>query len=385
MRIALVALLLACGTKRMSTDLITKEEVAVAAADLSQRVSQEMPCDRKVLGSDPLPGSAVDDQLAVFALVEKDPRELTRAVHRAVAHASACSAFATTHTGTAHAVPPDSFHVLAHAIASNMTNALATDPHQGFDIARDGVRLFQDLRRGRVAEDVAQLALAGERTILSQLIAAPWSNDVGGALGIISELSASEPEVGVSLQGALDARAYSRPELEPDQRDALWIAVYMLRDATKDACPVGSYLTACSTKLKARAPAADWQKQSDAFTTPFNSGSRGALRDRAVGFMRDETLADFIDHFAASRAEVLALMAVVSVRLELGRNGDVCPPDNALSESPWADLRAPRVLGHPVKTRVVDDRLEVSLPDWLQQLPHAGGLTTWSFLCARAP
>jgi hypothetical protein len=275
------------------------------------------------------------------------------------------------------------------------------DPYVGVTELLMGIRVYQDLSRGRIdllqssiaASNEESLVRAAEKILQRSSLAKEQLDDLAATLDTLIEL---EPHFSEMLQGeALSVALHmgvgllkpldwqppgGRGELtlsnqgpargQHDRRDdaaQLIAAELELSDRYARQCPPSATLAACYTAMPNENGPPTW----DANATDKQAA-------RVAMYPDDETRHDSQRQLVAmatqqpdlrmyiqKRAQMVARLVALRAHLQVLRDGK-CPSDAQLREPPYWMLRAPGVLGDSLPITVKSDSIVIGVPNWMR-------------------
>lgn len=420
--IALVATASA-ETPKKAPRLWTDAEVKTMKASLAKRLGASKSCPRAPLHDAATKGSATKDLQALFEgadacskkidklsdrtkhsepvverVTKNDPEiedyeaqcgaKLEAAVEKAVAHESACSPWELG----ARDMPTDLSRTLsvAHLIGRHAKSIATKDPVAGVRFALDGVRLYDDLARGKTDAITHVLSIGAGGALVR--VARDLIDANGG------KMAALIPSVDALLEEQATTRdilAYEgdamakwtttrkkparKPmdapeELDPKDEAALMLALGEAITANvSERCKTSDYFAACKKQLAGsagRTAATDTvNKMLSELALKTTDDARRTTRSTVVAILRDLAFSGYVD-MPDGGAFAIYQLAGLRMQLEASQAG-ACPATKGLETDPWKHLRTPRQLGEPLAVSITGRTATVALPTWLTTLKVA--------------
>ena len=337
------------------------------------------------------------DSIEIARLDELCGADVLAAFGRAAVASPSCSPYQVGVRNYGEAALLDRLHQ-THVLVRHALREM--DPYVALTELLLGIRVYQDLARGRIdsmqwmiASSVEALLIAASDRILSRAsLSADQLADLAATLDAALE---SEPSPTDALQGDAISTAlhYGVAGLKPadwqppggrgehtpsidgpntstnhDRRDdAARTITYGLHlaDVYAKACPSGATLAQCYANLP-----------KDNATTAWDAEAIDRHAARVALFPDDETRRDsqrqllelskpyaFMNINVQQRARLVRMLVAVRVHVEVLRNGR-CPTEAELAMPAWKKLLAPAVLGDTVRTTRTHDAILVDPPAW---------------------
>ena len=427
---ALVVALCACSKTPPAPEprLITDEEIAAKEAALKARITAPINCKRPVLRGTATPGEAdlypliagTDEcSKEVAAIGKGDLREAVKAgapdalawdakcgvqlatqVSTLVAYEGACSPL---QLGGSH---PDEEKAMmgqlriAHLLGQRARIVGKTDVTAALWMLLDGIRVFQDLERGRTSLIHAMVSGAGKGILLvhaREMLSSgqPVLTDLPALIAAVDNLIATEPPMAsiLKFEGDTMAVTINKPGspqgtgahlANPKEEAAL---MYYLAEANAadhaKACPPTASFLACKTGLVALAkPAPELDGKDKVIGDLMRSlreaknveESRVLIRDKIVEILRQMMPSAFAE-YPEKRAEILVRLASLRMHLEVLARAQ-CPTAAELDAPPWRTMREPALLGDAVRATIEGASIKLESPTWFTRKNEA-----WTIPC----
>ncbi len=261
----------------------------------------------------------------------------------------------------------------------------STDPMHAVTLGARTLQLYQDLGRGHVPRWLAPSASEVRSIVGATLdpIVAKLTPDQAAAFGeMLDPLIASVPPYAEALEGAreeLESRPY-RGDHFGDPRDEAGVmfalgAAWAIADAAE--CPPTAPLAICATQLARRAPVSPRLDSKQLALRLRRGEDRGALRSELLTQLPEHRARLLVADSARSIGTDVARLAALRIHTEIVRQGR-CPTELELDAPPYSILRSPAALGDSLHLQRVEDRLDLSPPEWAERSTRS---TRWSIRC----